>query len=134
MKIKVSPSLAVVTAGLCVLVAGCSKKTAEAPAPSPDATATPVAVQQPATTPAPTALATPDTHLAESQAALKAKNYDDAATALIAAQRGRLNEQQAAAAAAQMRQLQSSIAEAAAAGDPRAQAAAARLRQAAMAR
>lgn len=75
-----------------------------------------------------------ETRLAESQAALKARDYENATAALIAMQRARLNEQQAAAAAAQMRQLQSSLADAAAAGDPRAQAAIARLRQASMAR
>lgn len=134
MKIKTPPSLTVATAALLVLGTGCSKKTTEAPAPTPEATAVPAAVQPPTTAPVTATVAAPDTHLAESQAALKAKNYDTAAAALIAAQRARLNEQQAAAAAAQMRQLQSSIAEAAAAGDPRAKAAADRLRQSAMTR
>lgn len=134
MKVKMPPLLTLVAAGFLVVVYGCSKKAAEVPAPAAETTATPAAVQQPTTTPAMTAVPTPDPRLAESQAALKAKNYDAAAVALITAQRSKLNEQQAAAAAAQMRQLQSSIAEAAAAGDPRAKAAADRLRQSAMAR
>lgn len=123
MKLKTPPSLAVVTAGFLVVVAGCSKETADVPAPPPEAS-----------TPAAATVAAADGHLAQSKAALEAGDYDAAADALITAQGASLNEQQATAAAAQMRQLQSSIASAAAAGDPRAQAAAARLRQAAMRR
>jgi hypothetical protein len=135
MKINTSLSLVVFTAGLLVVVAGCSKETAEAPvAPPVETPAAAAPIQRPVSTPTATTVAMPEAHLSQSQAALKAGNYDAAAAALITAQRAKLNEQQAAAAAAQMHQLQSSIAAAAAAGDPRALAAAARLRQASNAR
>jgi type IV pilus biogenesis protein CpaD/CtpE len=134
MKIKTPPSLAVVITGFLVLLAGCSKKTAEAPAPPPDVSTASTPVQRPVSTPAAASLVVPDAHLAQSQTAMKTGDYDAAAAALITAQRARLNEQQAAAAAAQMHQLQSSVAAAAAAGDPRATAAAERLRKASMAR
>ena len=134
MKIKMPPSLAVVTAGIIVVLVGCSKKTAESSAATPEASNSAAPVQQPVAAPVFATVAAPDAHLAQSQAALKAKDYDTAAAALITAQRAKLNEQQAAAAAAQMRQLQANIAEAAAAGDPRAKAAADRLRQASMSR
>ena len=119
---------------LITLLAGCGKKEAEPPAPAPQTTA-PVAQQvQPAATPASSRPDAPDARLAQSQAALKARDYDQAAATLVAMQHNRLNEQQAAAAAAQMRELQSSLAGAVASGDPRAIAAANRLRQASLAR
>ena len=112
---------------LLTLLAGCGKKETGVHASVTETTA-PVAQQvQPAAKPA---LLTPDTGLAESQAALKARDYDKAAATLVAMQATRLNEHQAAAAAAQMRQLQSSLASAVASGDPRAIAAANRLREA----
>jgi hypothetical protein len=116
------------------LLAGCEKKEAAVPATAPQATAPANQPVQPAANPVAATAVAPDARLAESQAALKAKDYDRAAATLLKVQRAQMNEQQAAAAAAQMRQLQSSLASAAASGDPRAIAAANRLRQASMVR
>jgi hypothetical protein len=115
---------------LIALLAGCEKKEAATPAPAPETTVV-VQQEQPQATAAPVAPTpvAPDARLAESQAAMKARDYEKAAAALVAMQRARLNEQQAAAAAAQMRQLQRSLADAVASGDPSAIAAANRLRQ-----
>jgi len=115
---------------LLTLLAGCGKKETAVQTPVPETTA-PVAQQvQPAANPAAATAVAPDARLVESQAALKAGDYDRAAAALVAMQAARLNEQQAAAAAQQMRQLQSRLASAVASGDPRAIAAAKRLREA----
>ena len=84
MKIKTPPSLAVVTAGFLVLHAGCSKETAEAPAPPPEASTAAAPVQRPAPGPAAAPVVVPDAHLAQSQAAMKTGDYDAAAAALIA--------------------------------------------------
>lgn len=65
---------------------------------------------------------------------MKARQYDQAVEALAALQQQRLTEQQAAVVAAQMRQLQSDLAAGVANGDPRAKAAADRLRRSAKAR
>jgi hypothetical protein len=118
------------SAVLIALLSGCGKKEAATPAPAPETTAV-VQQEQPQPTAAPVAPppAAPDARLAESQAAIKARDYEKAAAALIDMQRARLNEQQAAAAAAQMRQLHKSLADAVASGDPRAIEAANRLRQ-----
>lgn len=117
---------------LLLSVSSCGKK---APATDPVAAAPATAAPAGTAPVAPTQTAVlPDAHLAESQAALNARDYDKAAAALIAVQRAKLNDQQAAAAAAQMRQLQGSLAAAVASGDPRAKAAADRLRQSAMSR
>jgi hypothetical protein len=116
------PALAVLVAS----AAGCKKQEAEAPPAAGNAPA----LQQspaPAASTAPTA-STTDSQLAESQKALAARQYDTAAEALIALQRTKLTDQQAAAAAAQMRQLQKSVAAGLASGDPRARAAAEKLR------
>jgi hypothetical protein len=112
---------------LITLLAGCGKKETEVQTSAP-VTTPPVAqqVQRAATTTS----STPDARLVESRAALKARDYDQAAAALVAMQAARLNEQQAAAAAEQMRQFQSSLASGVASGDPRAIAAANRLRKA----
>lgn len=134
MKIKTDLTLAAFVALSLLLLNGCGEKEADVPAPVPETAAPAPQVAQPVAPPTAAVAVAPDTRLVESQTALKAKNYDDAAASLVALQRTKLNAQQAAAAAAQMRQLQSSIAEAAAAGDPRAKAAADRLRQSAMAR
>jgi type IV pilus biogenesis protein CpaD/CtpE len=134
MKLKTPPLLVVVTAGFLVLLAGCSKDSAEAPAPPSEVSTAVAPVQQPSSVPTAAPVVVPDAHLVQSQAAMKTGDYDAAAASLIAVQRAKLNEQQAAAAAAQMHQLQSSVAAAAAAGDPRAAAAAERLRKASMAR
>lgn len=119
---------------LLAVFAGCGKEKAQAPAPAKTAaesTATPANSTPPPVAVAPAATA-PDARLVESQAAFKSREYDKAVEVLLAAQRAKLSEQQAAAAAAQMRQFQSGLAEAVASGDPRAKAAADRLRQAAM--
>ena len=118
--------------GACVLFAGCSKKAADAAAP-PE---TPVAAQpvEPAAAPvaqAPASDAAPDMQLAAAQAAIKARDYEQAAVALVALQQAQLSAQQAEAVAQQMRQFQSGLAAAVASGDPRAKAAADRLRQSA---
>ena len=114
-------------------LAGCSKaKTESAPAPPP-----PVSTA-PATSPAPPPVAAapaiaPDTGLSQAQAALKARDYETAADTLLALQQSRrLTEAQAAATADQMRQLQSALVGAIARGDPKAQAAAEKLRRASM--
>lgn len=113
-------------------ICGCSKKEEPAPAPAP-APAANVTAPAVATT-APQAAMVPDARLAESQAAIKAHDYDKAAQALVALRHAQMTDQQAAAAAAQMRQLQGSLAAALASGDPRAKAAADRLRQSALSR
>jgi hypothetical protein len=135
MKFKLSFTAAAGSVVLAALLAGCGEKESALSAPPVEA---PVPVQaQPAgnaAAPSVPASVAPDQRLQETQAALKAGEYDKAAATLVALQRTQLNEQQAAAAAAQMKQLQSSLASALASGDPRAKAAADRLRQAAMAR
>ena len=112
---------------LLTLLAGCGKKETAVQTPVPETKAPVAQTVQPAATPAAVA---PDARLAESQAALKAQDYDRAAATLVAMRTTRMNEQQAAAAAQQMQQLQSSLASAVASGDPRAIAAANRLREA----
>lgn len=119
-----------------VLITGCGKKNETVVTPPPAADA-PVAAtpNQPAPAPiAPISSAPPDSRLAESQAAINSRDYEKAANNLVAMQQMRLNEQQAAAVAAQMRQLQGSLAGAVANGDPRAKAAAAKLRASATVR
>lgn len=113
-----------------LLISGCGKE-AKAPAPPPlvEAPASPQPHEQPTAAPITYPTVATDARLAESQAALKANDYEKAATALISLQQTRLNEQQAAAMTAQMKQLQGSLAGALASGDPRAKAAAAKLRQ-----
>lgn len=111
---------------------GCSKEEATAPtAPEPTPSAPTQTELQRTAAPAVQANAPSDPRLQESQAAIKAREYDRAAEALIALRRARLTDQQAAIAAAQMQQLQSDLASAVASGDPRAKAAADRLRQSA---
>jgi len=63
---------------------------------------------------------------------MEAREYDRAAESLLALQRTQLSAQQAEAAAAQMQQLQQNLAGAVANGDPKAIAAAKKLRQASM--
>jgi hypothetical protein len=81
------------------------------------------------------AAAAPNVYLQQSQTALGAGDYEKAAAALISAQQqADLSAQQAEAVAAQMRQLQSSLASGVASGDPKAKAAADKLRQSATVR
>lgn len=123
---------------VAILAAGCGKKGEPAGAASPpdshaSATASPTTPQGvPAAAGAPSSAA--DARLSESEAAVKARQYDQAVEALAALQQQRLTEQQAAVVAAQMRQLQSDLAAGVANGDPRAKAAADRLRRSAKAR
>jgi hypothetical protein len=119
-----------------LLMTGCGKTSteeAEAATPAPGA-ATEAQPISPTTSPAPAAAA-PTVHLQESKTALGAGDYEKAAAALISAQQqANLSAQQAEAVAAQMRQLQSSLASAVASGDPKAKAAAEKLRQSATVR
>ena len=115
-------------------VGGCSKteepaataRVAPADAVPGAAAPTPVA--------APTAAEIADAQraFAESDAALKAREYKKAVEALIAAQQQRLTEQQSLQSRNRMIQMQSALASAAASGDPNAQAAIQRLREAAI--
>jgi len=118
-----------VTGLALLLLAGCGKKDSKTPVAQPVVESQPAAPTIPNAPTAPTPSVMPDTRLAESQAALKANDYEKAANALLSLQQTRLSEQQAVAMTAQMKQLQSSLVNALASGDPRAKAAAARLRQ-----
>lgn len=130
----------VCSVSLCgLLVIGCSKPAQDISVPPAVTESTPA----PATaTPPPQAdpniqaqAAWADARLQEAQAAQQARDYEKAAQALVALQQQqRLSEAQAAAYANQMRQFQRDLAGAVASGDPRAKAAADRLRQASMAR
>jgi hypothetical protein len=120
-----------------ICVGGCKK---EVPAPSSASTATDAATQAVAeATPDPAAapviidtqnLADTKAAMEASQAALKAKQYEDATKALLLAQQRQLTEQQSKELYRQMIQLQRSVSEGVANGDPRAQAAAEMLREA----
>ncbi len=113
-------------------VIGCSKKET----PPATAVVTPAAdtsVAAPATAAAPAANAVTDAQriFAEADAALKAREYQKAVEAMLAAQRQRLSEQQSLQSRNRMIQLQSALANAAASGDPNAKAAIQRLRESA---
>lgn len=140
---KSNPANSVGLVSLCVLgslwLFGCGKPAAEvAPppavvesAPQPATTTTPSLTEQNVQAQA----AWADARLKEAQAAQQSRDYEKAAQALVALQQQqRLSEAQAAAYANQMRLFQRDLAGAVASGDPRAKAAADRLRQASMAR
>jgi hypothetical protein len=136
-RIKVGTILVLTLAG--VLISGCGKKAVETPATMP--ADQPVAETAPVAPPpvaAPTAAqnAWADARLKEAQAAQQARDYSKAVEQLIAVQQAqqRLSEAQAAAAALQMQQFQRDLAGAVASGDPRAKAAADRLRASSMVR
>lgn len=117
-----------------LLLTGCGKNADEASGET-----TPVAAQPDQAPPVPGAKApaqssVPAARLAESQAAINSGDFERAATALVAAQQAQLTQQQAEALARQMQQLQGSLAGAVANGDPRAKAAADKLRQSATVR
>ena len=122
---------------LAATLAGCGKKepappAASAPADSGSAAqpAAGAAAAPTATAPIPAASADTTAALAASDAALKAREYDRAALAILAVQRQKqLTEQQAQAAHNQMLRLQSDLANAIASGDPKAKAAAEILRR-----
>jgi len=120
--------------GACVLFAGCSKKADESAVAAPPETPVEAQAANPATAPAaqaPAPSTVSEAQLTASQAAINARDYEKAAAALVAMQQAQLNAQQAEAVAQQMRQFQSGLAQALASGDPRAKAAAERLRQSA---
>jgi hypothetical protein len=112
---------------LGLALTGCSKKEdATAPAPSaPTSSAT-----APAENNARSSAAVIDAKpvLAKIDTAYKAREYDEAADALLALQRQKLSEQQALEARNRMIQFQRDLAGAVAAGDPKAKAAADKLR------
>jgi len=122
---------------LAATLAGCGKK--EPAPPAAAAPADPGSAAQPAASavaaptasaPIPAASADTTAALAASDAALKAREYDRAATAILAVQRQKqLTEQQAQAAHNQMVRLQGDLANAIASGDPKAKAAAEILRR-----
>ena len=121
-----------------LVIAGCGKEEAEIqptqPAEQPTAEAP--ASQPPAAAPVAAQDQWAETRLKEAQAAQQARDYERAVEQLIAVQQAqqRLSEAQAAAAANQMRQFQRDLAGAVASGDPKAKAAADRLRASSMAR
>ena len=133
------PGFSVLAAGIIplLLVASCGKKSADSDAVAPAATPAVTPANNPAA-PAPEMAPAPATapalQLTESQAAINARDYEKAAAALMALQQSQLSAQQAEAVAQQMRQLQSGLAAAVASGDPRAKAAADKLRQSATVR
>ncbi len=135
MKIKSFHLSALVTGAVATLVlTGCSKESTDVSVETAP-TEAPVAVQpnQPAAI-APVHAQAQDARLQESQAAIASGQYEQAAAALVAAQQMQLNQQQAELVAKQMQQLQSSLAGAVASGDPRAKAAADKLRRSATVR
>lgn len=130
---NIAYTLPIIAVTSVLLLAGCGEKT-ETPV-APPLTESPAATVQPASTPSPAPTQTAaSAQLTESQAAIKSGDYGRAADVLLAAQRSQLNAQQAELLANQMRQLQGSLAAAVASGDPRAKAAADKLRQAATVR
>jgi hypothetical protein len=116
-----------------LLLLGCSKKQAadESPQAAPEAAASAPAPANPSApasaAPLPGNAFNPA--IAAAQQAQKAKEYDKAAEGLIALQRKQLSDQQAAALQSQMRKLQSDLVGALASGDPKAKAAADKLRE-----
>jgi hypothetical protein len=128
--------LSALVTGACatLVLTGCSKESTDASVETAPAAA-PVEVQanQPAPV-APVQAQAQDARLRESQAAIASGQYEQAAAALVAAQQMQLNQQQAELVAKQMQQLQRSLAGAVASGDPRAKAAADKLRQSATVR
>lgn len=118
------------------LIAGCGKKDADSrtsadttPAAATSGQPQPAATEAPQS--APTLSGSSQATLADAQAAIRAKKYEEAADMMLRLQNSaNQTPQQAAAASGQMRQFQQDLATAVANGDPRAIAAAQRLRQA----
>lgn len=112
---------------LCLFIAGCGKKdeasTSSSAAPSTAATAPAENNSQPTG-----AVIDAKPVLAKIDSAYKAREYDEAAEALLALQRQKLSEQQALEARNRMIQFQRDLAGAVASGDPKAKAAADKLR------
>ncbi len=123
--------LVMLLGGLTLWSSGCGKEE-KAAEPTPAAPQTSIAPAQPQVgAPAPSQAAA-QPQLSQIKAAMDAREYDQAAESLLALQRTQLTAQQAAAAAAQMQKLQQNLAGAVASGDPKAIAAAQRLRQASL--
>src|SRR5262245_33797589 len=112
-----------------LLIAGCSKKAAEAPAQSaatpPDTGATATACAPEAAAPAATPVIINNVNMADTKAAMKAtdaairaKQYEDALKMILALQAQQLSDQQAAALHNQMVELQQNVANGVANGDP----------------
>lgn len=127
------------------LMAGCSKKPQATPAaqatdtnqaPAADAQPADATAQAQAQPQAPTGPVLDTSQMsgdakaamADADAAMRQREYEKAVRTMIAIQQAQLNAQQAAAAHQQMINLQKSLAQAAASGDPNAQAAAQILR------
>jgi len=115
------------TISIIALLSGCSKKKEE---PAPQA-ATPPTNADPAATATPAAQIDAANALAATDAALKAKQYDQAVANLLKLQQQRnLTEQQAQALRDRQLRVQRDLAGAVASGDPKAKAAAEMLRAA----
>lgn len=118
---------------LVLSLVGCSKKE-EAAAPAPSAPANSVAAPVENNVQTGGAVIDAKPVLAKIDSAYKAKDYDEAAEALLALQRQKLSEQQALEARNRMIQFQRDLASAVASGDPKAKAAADKLRASATVR
>jgi hypothetical protein len=124
--------LATLAMALLVAAAGCGSKDEKPASVAPPEA--PAAVAPAPAAAAPAAVVTDvNKSFAQADAALKARNYDQAVQALLAAQRQRqLTDQQAMEARNRMLALQANLASAVASGDANAKAAAERIRQANM--
>ncbi len=112
---------------LVLIIASCGKKEdTAAPAPSTPASSASAPAENNAQSGGAVIDAKPV--LAKIDTAYKAKQYDEAADALLALQRQKLSEQQALEARNRMIQFQRDLAGAVASGDPKAKAAADKLR------
>lgn len=133
-------------AGALTCLTGCSKREEPAPVAAPSAEVEPADAQPQAGVPETHAIGPSPADLAAQQAAMerlrqaemaaRQREYEQAVEALLAIreQQRILSEQQAQLYYQQMQKLQSDLAAAIAAGDPRAKAAAERLRRAATVR
>ena len=118
---------------LCLLLLGCSKKE-DATAPAAAAPTSSAAAPAENNAQASGAVIDAKPVLAKIDSAYKAREYDEAAEALLALQRQKLSEQQALEARNRMIQFQRDLAGAVASGDPKAKAAADKLRASATVR
>ena len=113
--------------------AGCGKKSENTATVAPPVDAVTAPATAPSVAAPPVVVQNVDQSLAQVDAALKARAYEQAVRTLLAVQQQKaLSEQQALEAANRMRGLQANLAAAIAAGDPAAKAAGALLHQANM--
>jgi hypothetical protein len=112
------------------IAVGCSKKQEATAPPAEISVVAPAATTPARATQSTAAPQEVSRAIAESQAALKANEYEKAAQAMLAIQRAQLTEKEATAARQQMISLQSAVTAGLGAGDPRAKAAADLLRRA----